>query len=389
MKITEYIIALLRYKVCGADIDKEIFLNKDASFYEDLYIYSKKQDVSHIVGAALADLKLISSAGESGAKFSSDHMLAVFRYRRLTDELSRLHTLFEENEIAHIALKGSVLREFYPEPWMRTSCDIDILVNKKDLGLAKSLLTEKFGYEHTGSTPCDISFESKSGVHLELHFALMPDEHSDVGDALLDAVWERTYRAENKNFTYFMNDEIFYYYHIIHMAKHFQAGGCGVKPFLDLCILNERVPHDKSKREELLKNSRFSAFENGMLRLLGVWFSGDAEDEFTKSLESFIFVGGAYGTVENGVNVGVAQKKGRLKYVLSRIFLPYKSMRINYPILEKHKILLPLYHVRRWYRIVFKSGIKTAKSQIGKSGRITDEGIENMSSVLSKLGLLE
>ena len=43
-------------------------------------------------------------------------------------------------QIPFLPLKGSVIRQYYPEPWMRTSCDIDILVDfEKDahVGLFK------------------------------------------------------------------------------------------------------------------------------------------------------------------------------------------------------------------------------------------------------------
>ncbi|MBO4954226.1 MAG: nucleotidyltransferase family protein, partial [Clostridia bacterium] len=35
--------------------------------------------------------------------------------------------------IDFMPLKGAVIRQYYPEPWMRTSCDIDIHVKKDRL----------------------------------------------------------------------------------------------------------------------------------------------------------------------------------------------------------------------------------------------------------------
>ena len=32
-------------------------------------------------------------------------------------------------------------------------------------------------------------------------------------------------------------DKMFYFYHVAHMAKHFEIGGCGVRPFLDSYLL--------------------------------------------------------------------------------------------------------------------------------------------------------
>ena len=389
MKINDYLISLIRYKVCGAEAAGGPLLMLDGETLDILYSMSKKQDISHIIGASLSEKKLLPSDASASALFSQDHMLAVFRYRRLTDELARLRAFFEEAGIYHIALKGSVLREYYPEPWMRTSCDIDILIKKSDLEKASALLIEKLEYRDTDHTPCDVSFESKTGVHLELHFALMPDDRAEGGDKLLSLVWQTAYPAEDKTYTLFMTDEVFYSYHIVHMAKHFESGGCGIKAFLDLWVLENRVPHDKEKRQKLIIESKYADFERGAKRLVDVWFSGAEGDAFTTSLEEFVFAGGAYGTVENGVKVGVVKKGGRVRYLLSRIFPPYSVMRILYPVLDRHKILIFGCYVARWFRIVFVTGTKHAKSQISHSGKISESKNDEITRLLSDLGLLE
>jgi hypothetical protein len=49
-------------------------------------------------------------------------------------EFERICLVLEKAKIPHIPLKGSVLRKLYKEPWLRTSCDIDILVQEETLG---------------------------------------------------------------------------------------------------------------------------------------------------------------------------------------------------------------------------------------------------------------
>ena len=39
----------------------------------------------------------------------------------------------EKAQIPFVPLKGSVIRKYYPEAWMRTSSDIDVLVHKEDV----------------------------------------------------------------------------------------------------------------------------------------------------------------------------------------------------------------------------------------------------------------
>ena len=48
-------------------------------------------------------------------------MIAIYRYEKINYELNRLRSALNEAQIPFIPLKGSVLRQYYPEPWMRTS----------------------------------------------------------------------------------------------------------------------------------------------------------------------------------------------------------------------------------------------------------------------------
>ena len=58
-----------------------------------------------------------------------------------------LKEALEKAEIPFLPLKGSVIRKYYPEPWMRTSCDIDLLIHKEEADNVVNLFTEKFGGE--------------------------------------------------------------------------------------------------------------------------------------------------------------------------------------------------------------------------------------------------
>ena len=66
--------------------------------------------------------------------------------------------------------------------------------------------------------------------------------------------------CENSKFRYEMTDEFFYFYHIAHMAKHFENGGCGIRPFVDLVVLDRMDSENFSKRDELLKSGGLLQF---------------------------------------------------------------------------------------------------------------------------------
>lgn len=386
MNINEVLPALLRQGLCGKRVDSALLSSLSSERVKELYSLSKYHDVAHIVGAVLEDTGALSDP-ETKELFIKERMLAVFRYRRQRDDLLQITDIFESEGVEHIALKGSVLRDYYPEPWMRTSCDIDILVKREELERAAQLLTEKCGCTLSSRTSHDVSLTSPLGVNLELHFLLIEDYVLPDLQEILESVWERSSLIEGKKYARAMTDEMFYFYHIAHMAKHFVSGGCGIKPFLDLWVLENRVPSNPEKRAALIRKGGFTAFDKGVSELVGVWFGGREHSDLTRSLEKFIFCGGAYGTLENNVSVGVAKKRGRLGYVFSKVFPSYEKMKKMYPSLERKKWLLPFYHFKRWYRVLFSGGMKTAKAQILKSNTVSEEEVKAAERLLCELGL--
>ena len=96
---------------------------------------------------------------------------------------------------------------------MRTSCDIDVLVKEENLK-----------------------------------------------PAIFDRVWEVS--EEISPCHYVMPDEVFYCYTISHIRKHLKDGGCGVRPLIDLWVLNNKIGCDDKKREELLKKADDIMYQN-------------------------------------------------------------------------------------------------------------------------------
>ena len=58
-----------------------------------------------------------------------------------------------------------------------------------------------------------------------------------------------------------------------------------------------------------------------------------------------------------------------------------------YPTLQKHKWLLPFFHVRRWCRILFKTGAAKARREMKASQSLSNEQKEKVSDLLKQLEL--
>ena len=168
------------------------------------------------------------------------------------------------------------------------------------------------------------------------------------------------------------------------MAKHFSNGGCGVRSVLDLYVLNG---WQNARREELLRRGGLSAFENALRALACVWFAEKGHDGFTKEIADYILRGGAYGVMENRVVIQQTKKGGKFRYALSRIFLPYETLRFYYPSLQNRKWLTPLYQIRRWGRLIFGGGMKRSLKELQTNGSVSKEKREHAATLLERLGI--
>ncbi len=379
------LFALVRSAIRGNQIkesEKELF-SKDV--LQELFLISKKHDVAHLIATGLDKNGLLKSAND---KIGNEIIMAIYRYTQLNYEYERVCDALENAHIPFIPLKGSVLRKWYPEPWMRTSCDIDILVHREDLESAISYLVEKLEYvEHERATH-DVSLFSKSGKHIELHFDLVEEGRANNAIDVLSAVWENVSLKSDKEYWFEMTDAFFYFYHIAHMAKHFEVGGCGIRPFIDLWILDNNIDGiDKTQRDELLEKGGLLQFANVARNLSKCWLDDLPLDEVALKLQNYILVGGVYGSTQNKVALQQSKKGGKFKYIFSRIFISYDKLKRYYPILEKHKWLTPFMQIRHWGRLFKPSVAKRAKNELSANINIKKTTADDMNQFLNEVGL--
>ena len=361
MSVDHLLFALLRAEICGAAVEDTVKNAISPEAMERLYAFSGKHDLAHIAGQALGNMGLLG--GDTLSKAYKTAARKVYAaHLRMESEYGSICRTLEDAKIPFIPLKGAVLRQYYPEPWLRNSCDIDILVKPETLDAAVAVLQEKLMYTSEGRGDHDVSLFSDKGVHLELHFDLMEDWYAaNSSKDILCRVWEDATPQQQESCHFRISDELFYFYHMAHMAKHFQAGGCGIRPFLDVWVLDHRVPHDPKKRDALLAEGGLLSFALAARKVSRVWFGTEEPDALTCRISDFILRAGVYGNEENRAAVGQAKSGGKLRYLVShRIFVPYEALKAEYPVLSKHKWLTPAFQPVRWVRMLREGKLKRA-----------------------------
>ena len=138
--IVKILFSLIRSEICCKTLEGGALSGisqEDASY---LYSISKAHDVSHLIATAF-DKNGFLKDDEISEKYKKQLMIAVYRYERIEYEQKRITEIFENSKIDFLLLKGAEMRKYYPEPWMRTSCDIDVLIHPNDIEKAISVLS--------------------------------------------------------------------------------------------------------------------------------------------------------------------------------------------------------------------------------------------------------
>lgn len=377
--------AILRSAVCNNMLtaDEKALYNSD--ILSEMEMISKRHDVINILSFGLNKNGLLK---DDSKKLETELLKSVYRYTKLDYELNCLCNALEAAQIMFIPLKGAVIRKYYPEYWLRTSCDIDILIHSCDLKKAKICFSQNLKYKYREENEYHVGFDTASGCNIELHFNLIEEDCVNPATVqVLKNVWNTAKKHEGFDYWYEMSNEMFYFYHITHMTKHFISGGCGIRPFIDIFIFNKNVAYDDEKRNSLLTDGGLKDFSNAVELLSNVWFNNAEHTEITRQMQDYILRGGVYGTNENRIVVQQQKRGGKLKYMFYRIFSPYNELKKLYPILKKHRWMTPIMEVRRWCKLIFCGYLKRGTSELKYSISLSKEEAERTQSFLKNIGL--
>ena len=308
-------------------------------------------------------------------------LTAVWRVRNIENEQGRVRKCLEEADIPFILLKGAVMRSYYPAAWMRTSSDIDVLVPKGELARAIAVIEENLGYEISTTEPHDASLYSKSRVHLDMHTLFEGDREDE---ALLNAAWRDS--RDDGGCEHFLTPEHFYFYHVAHMAEHVRNGGCGIRPFIDLYLLNAKLDLDRARVEALLTEYGLDRFEAMAVQLSESWMRG-TESEALESFEEYILAGGVYGTIAQTVAAKRRDGQGKLGYLMHRIFMPYSELKERHPRLDGRPWLTPFFEVWRWCGLAVPSRFKRSRKELKNASFVDSDKVTAVKELFDTLEL--
>ena len=336
---------------------------------EKLYRLAKFHTVRAVVCIAL------KRAGVQDKQFDQAYKKAVRKNIYLDMERSAILSDFEQQGIWYMPLKGSVLKDLYPENGMREMSDNDVLFDaEKQVQSKEIMLSHDYTAEHYGVGNHDV-YMKPPVLNFELHTALFGEAHAEPLYRYYVDTKRLLIKDEGNNYGYHFSDEDFYVYMTAHEWKHYDGGGTGIRSLLD-CYVYCKIKGDTLDWQYITaqcKQLEIADFEKERRALAVKVFSSDTLPDLTESeheMLMYYLTAGTYGTFDNAIKKKL-KDQSKLSFWLHSIFIPRKQMAASVPFTSKSPLLYPVGIFWRTFRVMlFKQDkIKQTIKAVNKYGK--------------------
>ncbi len=306
-------------------------------------------------------------------KLNSFYLSSVVYQEMMNDLQLKLTELFNQNNIRHLYVKGSILNKIYDDEALRTRGDIDVLIDAENLNKAKELLQNK-GFEAEDEA-CMHHLEMKRNNSLiELHFSLL-----DPTDDYFHFFKKPFESAKKINGSYYeLNYEEHFLYVLCHFAKHLRTGA-GIRYVLDFYYMLKKWDLKMDYVHDLIKKAKLQTLYQNILNTLYI-ITGEKLDIYEEKdigfFIDYLLENGIHGHGENAnydeKNYG--EKRNKFKHMFNMIFMPNKQFRmVLYPRLGKHAITYPLCLICRVFHLIIHKSKSLFKFLFTKKSRSNKE----------------
>ncbi|WP_160689315.1 nucleotidyltransferase family protein [Clostridium sp. C2-6-12] len=272
-----------------------------------------------------------------------------------------------------LALKGLILKNFYPRQEFRTMCDLDILIDIKDYISVKKYLLG-IGYTcKNEKNPIHAVFYSESNPIVEVHWELVNKDYYIGNEKEFEkSIWKNAqeiniYDLKIKT----LSDEDFLIHLCMHMAVHAKCSGLGIRQLYDLALFtkNKYEDIDWMNFKDRITKYGILTFTEGLYALCDKLFEIKAPFFYLNNTilkEEHINL-----LLENIINLGVSRKERidlkllykndnfyiKVKKIIPIVFENRKELSVKYSYVKNHFCLLPVAWIHRIFRAIRKYGL--------------------------------
>jgi len=357
--------------------------------WEQVKLYIKKYNLYAFWGLnSLQDERFHLIANDAGLRVQA--MASIARLIEQDYSWNEVKQAFETAKIDCIALKGIIVKGFYPIDVMRTMHDIDILYKEEqDCEMEKAL--NSIGFTRRKRALKHDHFMDDSGVHLEMHREMV-----DADTAYYEYyknVWGKVNQLDGLQHVFELTLEDLYIYNIVHMKEHLIHDAMSIKMIVDIYIMQKECQFNKEYIFQELNKINLHKFEKHIVAISMKWFEKGCRIE--KSDEEYelseLILGNYKYDVDNMYPSYYSYYIGnsKFRYLLDLTFPSLKRMKTSFVWLKKYPYLLPFAWIVRIVRALF-TRIDIVKVEANKAKRVNAETYKQgkeLSKILQKYGL--
>ena len=306
--------------------------------------------------------------------YSGDFLKDVFFSINREDMLCEVIRCFSEKGISVICMKGSVFRDCWPVPELRTMGDIDLIIREEDRLLTDKIMMDDLGCKKMVDNHAVWTY-GYGPLEFEIHDHMFYEYLANRFDyrKYFDEVWNHRKQGTVFGITddnlYVPEPEFHLLYLMAHTAKHIINNGAGFRAFLDMVFFTRKycgvLNWDRLEAE--LEHLQLLNFTKTCFRLCERWFGVDMplksveiDGAFFLSVTTKVFSDGVFGlhnTQNEAAHTAKEIKRSKYPYAIAsvlltlRIIFPtYSNMQLikRYAWVDRRPWLMPAAWVYRW-----------------------------------------
>ena len=307
-----------------------------------------------MVSMAAAGLDL---AGVKNEAFIQAQAKAIRKNAALEADFEILSKKLSEAGIWHMPLKGALIKDLYPRFGMRQMSDYDVLFDPERREDVHAIM-ESMGYRDSEDRGEEHHFQLvKPPMYVfEMHWQLFDYKPNVPLLQYYRDFFPRLVPVAGVPYRYAFTPEDFYIFLLAHDFKHFEGAGSGLRVVADVWIYLKKAgfPKDRAYVGRELEKLGMTEFERDVRELGEALFGSGIMTPGAEANLKARLAAGTYGSEANRVSRGVDSlgggSKGKLRYVLKRLFLPRRIIEERYPLFLRIPVLLPFLPLWRLIR---------------------------------------
>ena len=359
----ELLIYLISCALRAAEVKAEFLDGIDLA---GLFALARKHSVAAMVCMVLERTNAFMQAEPAVKKQCLDAKNKAIRKNMLLNTDRQI--LMDEMENAGIRpmpLKGSILKDWYPQFGMREMSDVDIFFDESKREQVKDIfLRHDYSVQEYLESNHDVYFKPPI-YNFEMHAALFNDNDCKELADKYRGIAQKLIPDENKKYRLHFTPEDFYIFAIMHAHKHYSHNGTGIRTLADIYVMNRKIgpSMDWDYVNKELEYLGADIFEKNSRELAEKIFCDIPVSQIKLTAEEQMILincmgAGIFGSFENYMNNSLRAIQSdtkpisgftKFRYIMTRLFPSRKSCEKNHPFVYKHPYILPFFWAWRLF----------------------------------------